>query len=121
MHLVAESLSLSQADACLHNNHRVAPPLTRSRVPCRTWCLTLTYGFCFGIELTINNIIAAYLFDQFGVSLTIAGLIGSLFGAPPHDALSLNCVADRHRESYCHTCCTIADLFGSLFIALPCD
>lgn len=51
-------------------------------MPCRTWCLTLTYGFCFGIELTINNIIAAYLFDQFGVSLTIAGLIGSLFGAP---------------------------------------
>lgn len=47
---------------------------------CRTWCLTITYGFCFGIELTMNNIIVQYLFDQFGVSLTIAGLLGSLFG-----------------------------------------
>ena len=44
------------------------------------WCLTVTYGFCFGVELTMNNIIVTYLFDQFGVSLTIAGVLGSLFG-----------------------------------------
>ena len=46
----------------------------------RMWCLTITYGFCFGVELTMNNIIVTYLFDQFGVTLTIAGLLGSLFG-----------------------------------------
>lgn len=46
----------------------------------RMWCLTVTYGFCFGVELTMNNIIVTYLFDQFGVSLTIAGVLGSLFG-----------------------------------------
>ena len=38
------------------------------------------YGFCFGIELTMNNIIVSYLFDQFGVSLFVAGVLGSLFG-----------------------------------------
>ena len=47
---------------------------------CRMWCLTITYGFCFGVELTMNNIIVTYLFDQFGVSLTVAGILGSLFG-----------------------------------------
>ena len=47
---------------------------------CSMWCLTITYGFCFGVELTMNNIIVTYLFDQFGVSLPIAGLLGSLFG-----------------------------------------
>lgn len=46
----------------------------------RTWCLVALYGFCFGIELTVNNIITTYLFDQFDLDLTIAGLIGSLFG-----------------------------------------
>lgn len=46
----------------------------------RTWCLTLTYGFCFGVELTVNNIIVSYLFDQFGLSLQVAGVLGALFG-----------------------------------------
>jgi MFS transporter, NNP family, nitrate/nitrite transporter len=42
--------------------------------------MTVVYGFCFGVELTMNNIIVTYLFDQFGLSLTIAGVLGSLFG-----------------------------------------
>ena len=24
----------------------------------RMWCMVLTYGFCFGVELTMNNIVA---------------------------------------------------------------
>ena len=47
---------------------------------CRMWLLTLTYGYCFGVELTVNNIVNAYLVDQFGLELTIAGIVGSLFG-----------------------------------------
>ena len=46
----------------------------------RMWCLMLTYGFCFGVELTMNNIIAPYLFDQFDLNLEIAGVLGSCFG-----------------------------------------
>jgi hypothetical protein len=32
------------------------------------------------VELTINNIIVAYFFDQFGLSLEIAGIVGAVFG-----------------------------------------
>jgi NNP family nitrate/nitrite transporter-like MFS transporter len=30
----------------------------------RTWCMMATYGFCFGVELTMNNIVAGYFHDQ---------------------------------------------------------
>ena len=46
----------------------------------RTWCLMIVYAFSFGVELTIVNLIAEYLFDQFDLDLNIAGLLGSLFG-----------------------------------------
>lgn len=46
----------------------------------RVWALALTYGACFGVELTINNVAALYFYDQFGVSLGVAGLIAGLFG-----------------------------------------
>ncbi|QDZ18656.1 MFS general substrate transporter [Chloropicon primus] len=46
----------------------------------RMWCMVLTYGQCFGVELTMNNIISPYLFDQFDLNIEIAGALGSLFG-----------------------------------------
>mmetsp|Transcript_29028 Transcript_29028/g.40086 ORF Transcript_29028/g.40086 Transcript_29028/m.40086 type:complete len:534 (+) Transcript_29028:106-1707(+) len=46
----------------------------------RAWVLTLTYGFCFGVELTMNNIAASYFFDQFDLDIKLAGLLASLFG-----------------------------------------
>jgi len=46
----------------------------------RMWCMVLSYGFCFGVELTMNNIVSGYFFDQFDLPLTTAGLLGSLFG-----------------------------------------
>jgi len=46
----------------------------------RTWILVLNYAFCFGVELTVNNIITPYFVDQFGLKQVIAGTIGGLFG-----------------------------------------
>ncbi|MEW5306442.1 MAG: hypothetical protein WDW38_007382 [Sanguina aurantia] len=46
----------------------------------RAWVLALTYGYSFGVELTVDNMIVSYLFDQFGLSLTVAGALGSIFG-----------------------------------------
>jgi len=46
----------------------------------RVWILFLTYGACFGVELTINNVAAMYFFDNFELDLATAGLIASLFG-----------------------------------------
>ncbi|MEW5306437.1 MAG: hypothetical protein WDW36_008900 [Sanguina aurantia] len=46
----------------------------------RAWVLALTYGYSFGVELTVDNMIVEYLFDHFGLSLTVAGALGSIFG-----------------------------------------
>jgi len=46
----------------------------------RMWCLVISYAFCFGVELTMNNIVVQYYYDQFDLPLTVAGGLGALFG-----------------------------------------
>merc|ERR1711918_213274 len=46
----------------------------------RMWVLVVLYAFCFGVELTMNEIAATYFFDYFSVNLRVAGAIASSFG-----------------------------------------
>jgi MFS transporter, NNP family, nitrate/nitrite transporter len=46
----------------------------------RVWLLFITYGACFGVELTIHNLAAVYYVDRFGLSVTTAGFYVGCFG-----------------------------------------
>jgi MFS transporter, NNP family, nitrate/nitrite transporter len=46
----------------------------------RVWALFLSYGACFGIEITIDNIATLYFVDNFNLGLKEAGIIAGLFG-----------------------------------------
>ena len=46
----------------------------------RTWILTIAYGFCFGVELVMQELVTPYFYDYFGLPLSVAGFVGSLFG-----------------------------------------
>eukprot|EP00898_Chlorokybus_atmophyticus_P003069 jgi/Chlat1/3763/Chrsp259S03905 len=46
----------------------------------RMWCLVATYAFCFGVELTVDNVAATYFYDRFDVNLEVSGVIASCVG-----------------------------------------
>jgi NNP family nitrate/nitrite transporter-like MFS transporter len=46
-----------------------------------TWVLALQYACCFGVELTVNNMMASYFVNRFGQDIVTAGAIAFSFGA----------------------------------------
>ena len=44
------------------------------------WILTLTYGACFGVELTMNNQASPYFTEYHGLSPAFSGIFASCFG-----------------------------------------
>jgi NNP family nitrate/nitrite transporter-like MFS transporter len=44
------------------------------------WVLTITYGMCFGVELTMNSVAFLYFHDYHGLAPHEAGLYASLYG-----------------------------------------
>ncbi len=46
----------------------------------RTYLMAIAYAMSFGVELTATNVLTTYFFDQFGLGLTTAGLVSSIYG-----------------------------------------
>merc|ERR1719298_91897 len=44
------------------------------------WILTITYALCFGVELTMTNVVTLYFYEYHAFSQIIAGTLGSIFG-----------------------------------------
>jgi NNP family nitrate/nitrite transporter-like MFS transporter len=66
----------------------------------RVWALFVTYGACFGMELTIDNIAALYFTDYFHLGLTAAGIVASSFGLMNLFARALGgMISDRVHKS----------------------
>merc|ERR1719169_225424 len=65
------------------------------------WLMTVAYGMCFGIELTMNNIGALFFHSYFGMSITVAGAIASIWGATNLFARSIGgFVSDYMNKNY---------------------
>ncbi|KAF0497505.1 nitrate transporter [Gigaspora margarita] len=42
--------------------------------------MMVMYACCFGVEVSVDNVITLFLTNEFGISQTTAGLFGSIFG-----------------------------------------
>lgn len=66
----------------------------------RTWLMFISYGYCFGVELTVDNNISPYLYDQFSLSLSTASLLGAVFSLTNIFARGLGGVASDYACKY---------------------
>jgi NNP family nitrate/nitrite transporter-like MFS transporter len=66
----------------------------------RTWLMLISYGYCFGVELTVDNNISPYLYDQFGLSLSTASLLGAVFSLTNIFARGLGGLASDYACKY---------------------
>lgn len=91
----------------------------------RVWSLFVIYGACFGIELTLNNVLARYLATSFShfenmsplKAMATAGAIASLFGGMNIFARTLGGIfGDRFGEKW-----GLSGRVRWLFIALFCE
>ena len=76
------------------------------------WILTITYGLCFGVELTMNNKAVMYFYTYYGLSPQIAGLLGSCFGL-------MNIVARSWGgllSDYCNKMCDMRGRLWSMWV-----
>lgn len=46
----------------------------------RGWTLGLTCGYCYGVELTMENTVAEYFYDRYGLGIETAGVVAAGFG-----------------------------------------
>jgi len=44
------------------------------------WILTVTYGFCFGVELTMTNVASLYFYEYHGMTPLLSSIFASIFG-----------------------------------------
>jgi len=44
------------------------------------WVFVITYGMCFGVELTMNSVAAVYFHDYHGLTPKLAGTLAALYG-----------------------------------------
>ncbi|KAG1347028.1 putative High affinity nitrate transporter 2.7 [Cocos nucifera] len=47
----------------------------------RGWMLGMTYAYSNGVELTMENILAGYFYERFGLGMEAAGVVACCFGA----------------------------------------
>ena len=69
---------LEQAGSKQRADTRVVTRVGLSNI--NAWILTLTYGLCFGVELTMTNVVTLYLYEYHALSLIVAAPLGSIFG-----------------------------------------
>jgi len=82
----------------------------------RVWTLFVIYGACFGVELTMYNVLARYFSNYFGLGLFWAGLAAASYGLMNLFARTLGCVMGDKFAGRWGLRGRVTWLFAALFI-----